>query len=165
MKVAITGTPGTGKTRVAKKLGSALGFPVIDLNSLLVKEYALGRDIDRDTTVVDIYRASRTIKLPGDCVVDGHLSHFLGADVVVVLRCKPGELRRRLRNKGWAEEKVRENAEAEALNIISLEARENNKRVFDIDTTEKSVNEVVEEIIKAIKENRPDEGLDFLEFL
>lgn len=165
MRVAVTGTPGTGKTSVARVLSRRLDMPVVDLNRLLSKEYPIRRDLQRETLVVDVQRAAEELKLPENCIVDGHLSHLLPVDAVVVLRCKPKELYQRLVAKGWPARKVEENVEAEALNIISEEAREHNSRVWDVETTELSPAETAGKVVRALEGELPREQLDFLEFL
>ena len=80
MRLAITGTPGTGKTVVAKMLSKLIDLPVISLNHLLLKNYKLKKDEERDAWEIDIERASQEIKLPKNCIVEGHLSHFFFVD-------------------------------------------------------------------------------------
>ena len=66
------------------------------------------------------------------------MAHFLSSlDLIVVLRCHPDKLTERLALRDYSEEKIRENVEAEALNIISDEAFELYKegKVFELDTT------------------------------
>lgn len=165
MKIAITGTPGTGKTEVARELSEKLNLSVVDLNVLLTEGFILERDEERDTLVVDVERAAAEVRLPRDCIIDGHLSHFIHVDTVVVLRCKPKELYQRLVGKGWSADKVEENVEAEALNIISDEAREINRHVFDIDTTGRPADETARLVVNTLNGRLPEQQLDFLEFL
>ena len=165
MQIILTGTPGTGKTTVAKLLAKDLKVSVIDLNHLLSKEYTIEKDAERDALIVDVERAVSEIQLPKECIIEGHLSHFLDSNLVIVLRCKPRQLTQRLKAKNWPIKKVNENVEAEALNIISDEAHEMNDHVFDIDTSHKSPAEVVELVKSAIKMELKAEKYDFLELL
>ncbi|HUL62445.1 MAG TPA: NMP kinase, partial [Methanocella sp.] len=47
----------------------------------------------------------------------------------------PAVLRKRLAERGWSPAKIAENAEAEALDVILIEALELNRRAYEIDTT------------------------------
>ena len=91
----------------------------------------------------------------GTVLVDGHLSHLLKcADKVIVLRCHPDELRKRLSKKGWKKEKIKENLEAEILDIVLCESVEfhSEKNIFEMNTTDDSIDSVVSQIIKIIDE-------------
>jgi adenylate kinase len=68
-------------------------------------------------------------------LVEGHLSHFLPARAVIVLRCSPVELERRLLRRGEPPAKARENAEAEALAVVAEEARREHRTVFELETS------------------------------
>ena len=64
-------------------------------------------------------------------------------------------LEQRLRRKRWNERKVRENVEAEAVDVVLIEAVQNVPQVFEIDTTHKSPRRVglaIEEIISGEKQ-------------
>jgi len=54
----------------------------------------------------------------------------------------------RLEARGYSEEKIRENIEAEALDVILVEAFEWCEKVFEINTTEKSIEETGQDIEK-----------------
>ncbi len=155
MIIALTGTPGTGKTTVAKILRKR-GFKVIDLNRIILREKLYsGYDERRKCYIVDMKKLERYIsKYTRENIVflDSHVSHLLNVDLVIVLRCSPKELEKRLRKKKWRSEKIRENIEAEIVEIITIEAEEKygRERVIEIDTTGKSPEKVVEEIIKII---------------
>jgi len=92
-RVAVTGTPGTGKTSAT----TLLDGPVVHLNDL-IREAGLwsDRDEDRDSLVADLDAVREAL---GDWtgVVESHLAHHLDADRVVVLRCHPDTLADRLR--------------------------------------------------------------------
>ncbi len=146
MLISITGTPGVGKTAVALEL-TKRGYTVRSLIDV-AKEYNCIIDEEDGEYVVDVEKLSR-IKIEG--IVEGHLSHYLNADKVIVLRCNPLIVKTRLENRGWDYEKVMDNVEAELLDVILIEALEMEREVYEIDTTDRSVKEVadaVEDIIR-----------------
>ena len=114
----ITGTPGTGKSSAADEL-ALRGYPVVHLAET-VKDYVVGEDRERDTRIIDEDRWAGEF-IPVEGFVEGHLAHLLPCDRVVVLRCRPDILLARLRSRGYREEKCRENAEAEALDVCLIE--------------------------------------------
>lgn len=158
MLVALTGTPGTGKSSVSDVLREK-GFEIVDLNKVAVeKNFFTGIDKKRDTRIVDIDRLNKYVrdnyKRKQIVFFEGHLSHLLKSmDKVIVLRCHPKVLKKRLAGKGWKEEKIRENIEAETLDVILCETAElySEKNVFEIDTTSNSVDSTASSILKIIK--------------
>ncbi len=125
--VALTGTPGTGKSAVARVLESR-GWPVVALDRLLRSDrHFLPRDRTRRTRVVDLGKVGRDLGrlLPphgGPVILVSHLAHLLPVRESFVLRCRPGVLGTRLRRRGWSKAKVTENVAAEALDVILWEA-------------------------------------------
>jgi adenylate kinase len=165
LRVAVTGTPGTGKTTAT----SLLDVPVVHLNDM-IREAGLWseRDEDRDSLVADLDALREAV---GDWsgVAESHLAHHLDADRVVVLRCRPDVLEARLRERGASDAKATENAESEALDVVLSEAvdRHGVDRVYEIDTTERTPAEVAADIEAVIASDRaPSAGdVDFLEYL
>ncbi|MCL2712680.1 MAG: adenylate kinase family protein [Methanomassiliicoccaceae archaeon] len=138
MMIAITGTPGTGKTAVANCLREK-GEDVIDLHHY-IEENGLKGSLDkkRDTYNVDAEELNTSIKeyVRGKKVMaEGHLSHFLDCDMIIVIRCRPSVLYERLKERGYTEKKIMENVQAEALDVILCESTERNAHVFEIDNT------------------------------
>ena len=99
-------------------------------------------------------------------ILVGHLSHLVTADMVIVLRCRPSVLAARLRSRGYPEQKVAENAEAEALDVILVESVETGREVYEIDTTGISPEEAAEavhEILAGEKEKYAIGNIDWSE--
>lgn len=149
MLIALTGTPGTGKTTVA----ALLPYRVIDLNALVKGGLNLGTDPERGCLEADMDGLERKLaEMDTDelTILEGHFSHYF-ADEAVVLRLAPSELKKRLEARGYPEEKIRENLESEALDVILVEAVEFGGRVNEIDTTGKSAQEVADLVLKVIR--------------
>ena len=164
MIVALTGTPGTGKTTVCGILGEhsqyRKQFHIIDLNKIVLGEKLYsGKDETRDTYEADMDKLEERVKqviseVPQgmDIIMEGHLSHLLPADAIIVLRTHPVALRKRLgKRKNYSFSKVKENANAEALDVILVESAERSKNVFEINTTDINPLAVVKSVIAIIE--------------
>lgn len=145
--LALTGTPGVGKSSVARRLAPTL-------RSIEVGELALRGASGRRTPAgieVDLERLAgflrrRSVRAAFDLLV-GHVAHLLPLRDVVVLRCHPLELARRLARAGRGTGRTRcENAAAEALDVVLIEAVRPGHRVWEIDTTGRSVTAVAREV-------------------
>lgn len=152
MRVCITGTPGTGKSEVAKILSKKLKWKLIQLNRLAEegKLYS-GYDKKRKCKIVDLDAMEKEImKLGGNLVLESHYAHIFPCDFVVVLRCNPKKLRERLKAKGWSKKKIEENVEAEIMEICKTEALETHGKVIEIDTNRKETEEIADDILEKI---------------
>lgn len=169
MRIALSGTPGTGKTSAGKVLAGR-GHEVIELGDFIKDRHLAGRmDRRRGTREVDVPRLDEALKEalgPGTYILIGHLSHLLAVDLIVVLRCRPSLIKRRLEARGYAEGKVRENMEAEGCDVILVEAVETGKEVLEIDTSQMSPEQVadaVEEILAGEREKYAIGDIDWSE--
>ncbi len=151
MIIAVSGTPGVGKTTVSKLLSERLGYEYVS-----VREFALMKgagEIVGDEVEIDVDKLARLVEKEfsgKDVVIDGHLAHLLPADVVIVLRLHPSIVAERLKERGYPPEKLSENVEAELVDVILVEAVEGNENVLEIDTTGKSPEEVVDEVLSLL---------------
>jgi adenylate kinase len=149
MRIALTGTPGTGKTTVA----ALLPYMVIDINTLVKGGLNLGIDPERGCLEADMDGLEQKLaEMDTDelTILEGHFSHYF-ADEAVVLRLAPSELEKRLEARGYSTKKIQENLESEALDVILVEAVEFCKRVSEIDTTGRSPQEVADLVLIAIR--------------
>lgn len=176
MIIALTGTPGTGKTTICGIIKEHSQYRneyrIIDVNKLVLDEKLYdGKDEARDTYEADIDKLEKRVKQEisknhsdTDIILEGHLSHLLPVDAIIVLRVHPVALRKRLgKRMKYSFQKVKENADAEALDVILVESVERNKDVFEINTTDMNPLAVVRSfvsIIKTVKDGKvPEEFL------
>ena len=165
--VAISGTPGTGKTTIAKVVKEKLKLKGHDFNLISVNDLAkrenliLGFDEKRKCEIVDVESLMKiNIGSFKPCILEGHLSHFLKADVVFVLRCDPAVLKERLKKKGWSKEKILENLEAEITDVILNEAIEiHRKNVFEVRTDKFEAEAIGEALAKMIAEGKAEKEI------
>jgi adenylate kinase len=171
VRVALTGTPGTGKTTATSE--GRLDVPVVHLNEA-VRDAGLheGTDPDRGSLVADLDAVREWLDAnapAGDHVVESHLAHRLPADRVVVLRCRPETLHERLRERGESAASARENAESEALDVVLGEAvaEHGRERVHEVDATGLSPDEVAAAVRAVLAgEREPSAGdVDFTDYL
>ncbi|MFB6152794.1 MAG: adenylate kinase family protein [Halodesulfurarchaeum sp.] len=155
MRVAITGTPGTGKTTVADRLDTDL--TVIHLNDVIrTEDLVTGTDPDRDSLVADLDAVRAWFGDRDDVVVESHLAHYLDVDKVVVLRCAPTELESRLADRDVDHESIEENVESERLDLVLAEAvdRHGEDRIYEIDTTGRDPTRVADDVAAVIRGDR-----------
>ncbi|AUG46992.1 adenylate kinase [Haloarcula taiwanensis] len=160
MRVAITGTPGTGKTTAAEHLDT--DFDVFHLNDIIKAEgFSTGIDEDRGSLVADLDRLSEWLDGRDDVLFESHLAHHFDADRVIVLRAHPETIVERLRERGDDDSKAYENAESEALDVILGEAVEEHgvDSVYEIETTDRDPDAVAQEIQAVVAgEREPSAG-------
>lgn len=163
MKIAVTGTPGTGKTTVSR-LFEQQDYNLIHLTEY-VKEKGLGEEGEKEFEV-DLEKMREVLKDEDFDVIEGHLAHHVPVDVCVVLRTRPDKLRERLSERDYSEEKVDENVQSEALDVILSEAVENQEVVIEFDTTGKDAEKVFKEVKRKFKKGKSDYGnFDWIEYL
>jgi adenylate kinase len=158
MRVALSGTPGTGKTSVATALKKQ-GYTIVPLHTYAKENHCIaGIDKKRDSQLIDIEKLNTVIQknFTTESLVffEGHIAHLLRTmEKVIILRCHPKELKKRLMKKKWKAKKIKENIEAETIDIILCEAVEHylSENIFEIDTTKKTAEEITTSIREIVK--------------
>jgi len=150
--IAVTGTPGTGKTSACEVLARR-GYTVIDLDEVARRDgFVTGRDAVRQTDEVDIEALRDGLNVPAKIAfLRSHFAHRMNVNVAIVLRCRPSVLRQRLEARGWGPEKVRENVEAEAIDVILQEAVTNQPFVYEVDTTDTTPTDTADVILTILR--------------
>jgi len=183
--IIISGTPGCGKTSVAKELSNLIDSKIISLNELAISDkFSFEYDQERKTYIVDfevflpyILKKIEEIKQdnPLFLIIESHFSDIIPEkfiDYVFILRCDPDELFKRLEKKKYDKNKITENTQAEILgNCVNYFIQKQIKApIFEIDTTNINIETVAKIIIEIVVENRDGENyqigkVDWLEKL
>ena len=161
MKIIITGTPGTGKTLVADLLGKALKKRVVHINDFAKKnKLIMGKS--GGSYIVDLKKLRKKL-LKFDGIIESHLlcEFSLPNSVVFVLRCDPKVLAMRLQKRKYLRRKIKENLEVEALDYCTIKSEKNYKKVYDVDTTNRTIRQVVKRIIAILKKKAKPDRVDF----
>lgn len=110
--IGVIGTPGCGKTTLCK----VLGLPTRSVKSLAESNACLGELDDDGSHPVDVERLAKLFSNPLELtLIDGHLAHYLPVDALIVVRCEPSELEKRLSARGYSAKKIQSNVEVEML--------------------------------------------------
>ncbi len=161
--IIITGSPGTGKTKLAKKLAKDKGYEYINV-AKLVKQGKLYDKYDkkRRTYVVDTEKLNKFLieiiktykknnkniktnkknksKPIKGIIIDSHMSYYLPKkyiDLCIVTKCELKQLKQRLQKRKYNKAKIRENLDCEIFDICLTEAKEKGHKVKVIDTSKK----------------------------
>ncbi len=173
--ILLTGVPGVGKTTIAALLSERLKGVHVNLSELALAEgLVTGYDSIRETSIVDLERTTtRLMEIIQEgrdpLVIEGHFSQDVVSPErvsnVFVLRRAPWRLKDELESRGYNPEKVKENVEAELLDVCLVEAIEayGKEKVCELDTTDVEANEIIETITAVLRGERSCEiGIDWL---
>ena len=158
------GTPCVGKTAVSSLLARKFRAVHVDLGELVIKEkLSSGKDRQRGTLIADRAKLAARVKqiieentAKKDIIIDSHFATDVidseTATKVFVLRRHPDELRQVMTERGWQEQKIRENLAAEVLDVCLFDAIKavGTEKVCEIDATSKSPEKVAQEIIQVL---------------
>jgi adenylate kinase len=152
--IALTGSPGSGKSSIAE-LAKSSGWEVISVEKLAEKHGLLGEfDKNDQAKEIDIEKLRKSLgRINGPLIIDGHLSHYLEVDAIIILRCKPSILRERLQQRGYPEWKIESNVEWEIIGSSWSDIE--NENVAEFETSSAELNTVWSDIQDWINEGHP----------
>ena len=146
--ICITGSVGSGKTTLAKKLAKKLKYEYVDVSKLIAKEkLSSGYDYNKKCKIIDVKKLNKSLvrlinnksasKTKG-IIIASHLSQYLQCkyvDFCLVTKCDLKILEKRLEKRKYSKEKIRENMDCEIFDVCLEEAKDNKHNIMLIDTT------------------------------
>ena len=93
-------------------------------------------------------------------IIDSHLSHYIPQkyiDLCVVCKCEISELKKRLKERGYKDKKIRDNLDAEIFDVCLTEAQEQYKhKILVVETSEGyKISSIVKKINDETKHSSP----------
>ncbi len=170
MSIVITGNPGVGKHTITQEIAEKLELPIIDINSI-ARDAGLFEK-NKDTNDVDTAKLEKILeqKISEKNVIVGHLAPYVfnknKVKIMIVLRRNPYDLISVYTERKYTDKKSMENLGSEVLGIIAHDAMNKfQEKVFQINTSEKSIQEVVEKVMTLISSNIGNEEVDWLDLV
>ena len=159
MKLIITGSPGTGKTTIAKKLARRVKCKYINEHDLALKKGFGKFDHQQGELVVplnDLRReARRIIEKEKNIILEGHLfcEIRLPVDAAIVLRVHPEILESRLEARGYNDVKIQDNVFCEGIDYCKKHAlrKYGKKKLVEV-RNEKGIKETLNNILSELRE-------------
>ena len=154
--IIVSGSVGTGKTTLSKKISKTLNYEYLDV-SKLIKDKKLADDYDTENkcAIVDVKKLNKVlieiIKKSENLIIDSHLSHYLPkkyVDFCIVTTCDITILRDRLKKRNYSANKIKNNIEAEIFDTIVIEAKDKKYNLLVVNTSE---GYKLKDIVAAIK--------------
>ena len=158
MHIIVTGTPGTGKTTIAKALAHKLKLHYLNEHDFCARNKIGKIDWKTGELVVPIPALQKALqkllKKEKSLVLEGHLlcEARLPVDLAIVITCNEKLLERRLKKKHYSDEKLLENLHCESIKYCKYRALKNygKKKVLRMDNS-KGIKKTLPLIIKALK--------------
>jgi len=169
VNLIITGNPGVGKHTIVNLLQERNGlFQILDISKFAIKN-GLGEQVE-DGIEVDTLKLTNEIKkvVLEEVLIVGHLAPYVFdktmIDLVIVLRKNPYDLVEIYKERKYQDSKIKENVGSEILGVIANDALKSfgKEKTFEVDTTEKTPELVLNEVDEIIKNKKGGDVVDWL---
>ncbi len=143
--ICVSGSVGSGKTTLAKKLAKSLKFQYIDVTKEIKKnKLSDGYDRKRKCEIIDERRLIKFLveKIKNSkksLVIDSIFAHLIPkkyVDLCIITICDISGLKKRLKKRKYSFNKIMENLQVEIFDTFSREAKQKRHNLLLIDTTE-----------------------------
>lgn len=141
MEIIFTGTPGTGKTTLAKMLAKKKHLKYLSLNELIKSNNLQSKEYEGELiineTVLSTFLKSYLVNKK-KFVLDGFLSYLAPKSLITrcVVTCTDlTVLKNRLEKRKYSSQKIKDNLEAETFEDCLIKARERGHNLLCLNTT------------------------------
>ena len=142
--IAVTGTPGAGKTMFAESLSKVTGIKTIEVNEIVEGKRLFSRVDESGSKVVkmqelkrELISTERSAEESGQkaIILVGHLlaDLKLDYDITVVVRSDLKTLVSRLEGRGYQKEKLKENLVSESIDYCGVQAAERSRETYEVE--------------------------------
>lgn len=161
MRLVLTGSPGTGKTTIAKMLARKLKCTLVNERDLaLQKRFGKWDHVNSELVIPlkELRRAaSKLLAKNKNTILEGHIlcEVRLNVDAVIVLRVHPEILESRLEAKGYSAEKIQDNVFCEGIDYCKKHSlrKYGKRKVIEI-WNEKEIKETLSNIVSELRERK-----------
>ena len=168
MSFVITGSPGVGKHTITKEISKLLNLPIFDINEFAKKQNLFEKAIETNEVDVDKLKKIIKEKILHPSIIVGHLATYvLTSDQikkVIVLRKNPYDLISIYKNRGYSNEKIKDNIGSEVLGIILYDTitKFGIDKTIQVNITGKSIEESTKTVMGMMKGEIDSEEIDWL---
>jgi len=169
MNLVITGNPGVGKHTITKHIQKKDSkYQILDINKFAIDEKLVEKEQESFEVDVTLLKTRMNGKISNNSLIVGHLAPYVlnksDIDLVIVLRKNPYDLIDVYRNRNYSERKSKENTASEILGIILNDSISEfgTEKTREIDTTNKTPEQIVEQIHQIIEGENNKDLVDWL---
>ena len=169
MNLVITGNPGVGKHTIVEHIQKHdSSFAIIDINKFAMDEGLTEKDEDSFEVDVELLKIKMKEKISSSSLIVGHLAPYVldekDIDLVIVLRKNPYDLFEVYKNRNYSDKKNKENTGSEILGIVANDSISSftHDKTYEVDTTNKTPKQIVEQIHKIIEGGNDRDLVDWL---
>ncbi len=155
MRIVITGTPGVGKSKLAKFLAKKLKLKLFNEKEIAIK-FNIGH-FEEDELVIPIRKLEKKIKgilkKRKNVIIEGHMlcEMKLNVDLAIVITMDPEKLQEILEARGYGINKVLDNIFCEGIEYCKKHATRNYKNIIVLEN-KGDIKKLKKEALKAIEE-------------
>ncbi len=169
--IIVTGTPGVGKTALARLLARKTHSTILNVGDLVKAEGLYRRyDRSRQSYIIDERRLRARLRQYLESHAGKNVlieAHWIGKFMpktrgmtAIVVRLDPTILAKRLKARKWPRRKIWENVESELIDLSLYEALKflNHRRVHQIDSTRRTLGQMLQDSLHLMSARKGWDG-------